>query len=110
MLRVARKGVVLSDNGNHPVGGLRLMLQRLGLLKPLCRLLLKREPRQTRKEMMSEGDGPTYVFSLDEVLPIIPQKFPRIQKLAFYGTHSFEFGSYWLPSLFARHIIAVCKS
>ena len=78
MVRVARKGVMISDN-NHIGGGsvlsryLKFAAKGIGLMKPLIWL-------QTGGKMfrVSEGDGIFYTFTAFDCVPVLKKKFPFI--------------------------------
>lgn len=82
MLRVARRGVMISDSNKFAQGskGLRLikaLVDRLGLWKPFIWL-------QTRGKMAkwSEGDGLFYSYSVFDNLDQVRARFPEIDLAA----------------------------
>jgi ubiquinone/menaquinone biosynthesis C-methylase UbiE len=90
MVRVARKGVMISDN-NHIGGGsslsrhLKFASKSLGLMKPLIWL-------QTGGKMfrVSEGDGVFYTFTAFDCVPVIKKKFSFIQVMNTTPTTGFN--------------------
>ena len=107
MLRVSRLGIIVSDEGNHFAGGVKSALISLGIFEPLYRILFRRPPRQARRQLYSDGDGPTFVFSVEEVIPQIRKVFPRIKTLTFYRIRSFQTCAFWYPRLFARQVVVI---
>ena len=102
MVRVTKKAIIVSDEANRISGGVKQLLVAMGLFDPVYRLIFRREPRTHRRQIMSEGDGPTFLFSIEEIIPILKQNFSGFRCLAFYRVGSHQFASYRLPRLFAR--------
>lgn len=78
MLRLARKGVMISDSNKFGQGSPRMRLvkgavRRLGLWRTMIRV-------QTRGKMSkwSEGDGVYYSYSVFDNLEQVRAKFPRV--------------------------------
>lgn len=78
MVRVARKGVMISDSNNVGQGNsysrtIKFLLKRLGLWPAMVWL-------QTGGKMFkqSEGDGVYYSFSAFDCIPVLRKKFPAI--------------------------------
>jgi ubiquinone/menaquinone biosynthesis C-methylase UbiE len=105
LLRVARVGVVISDEGNHFSGGCKALLVRTGLFEPVYRLIFRRPPRTRRRQMNSDTDGPTFLFSIEEVTPLVLARFPNSRCLTFYSFGNKQVCSYYFPRLFARHAV-----
>ena len=105
LIRVSRRGIVVSDDGNGLWGGMKQILIRLGMFEPVYRAVFRREPRKHRRMGVSETDGPTYVFSAEEIIPILRPRFRHFRCLTFYRMWNFQVRSYWLPRLFARHCV-----
>jgi len=103
VLRVARLGVVMSDEGNHLSGGIKAILRQLGVFEPVYRAIFRRAPRERRRQSVSETDGPTFLFSIEEVIPLVRARFPHFKCLAFYRAGKWQVCSYRLPRLFARY-------
>lgn len=102
MVRVTKKAIIVSDEANRVSGGIKQLLVAMGLFDPIYRLMFRREPRTHRRQVMSEGDGPTFIFSIEEIIPTLKQNFSEFRCLAFYRVGSHQFASYRLPRLFAR--------
>jgi ubiquinone/menaquinone biosynthesis C-methylase UbiE len=109
MLRVTRKAIVVSDEANHLHGGIKQVLIKLGVFNPIYRLIFRRPPRTTRRLITSDGDGPTFDFSIEEILPSIKTTFPEVKCLMFYGLPGRQIRGFWLPRLFARQGIIVAQ-
>jgi ubiquinone/menaquinone biosynthesis C-methylase UbiE len=107
MLRVSRFGIVVSDEGNHLHGGIKSVLVSMGIFDPVYRMLFKRPPRQSRRQLNSDRDGPTFVFSVDEIIPQIREVFPVINTLAFFRIGFFQTCAFWYPRLFARQVVVI---
>jgi len=107
MIRVTKKAMIVSDEGNHLAGGIKLILLRLGLFKPVYWMLFRRPPRTTRRAVDSEQDGPAFVFSIEEIIPTLKVHFPRFRCLTFYRFGSAQICSYRFPRLFAKQGIVV---
>lgn len=110
MIRVTRHGIVISDEGNHLHGGVKTILQSLGIFQIVYRLIFRRPPRTTRKATISAEDGPAYDFSINEVLPLIYSHFPNVRSFQFYRWRNFQLASPRLPLLFARNVVLVAES
>lgn len=104
-LRVAKLGVVISDEGNHITGGIKSLLIRLGLFEPVYRCIFGRPPRTTRRQGESDGDGPAFAFSIEEIIPQVKARFPHFQSLTFYRVGGRQLCSYRFPRLFARQAV-----
>lgn len=102
MMRVAKHAVVISDEANRLSGGIKSMLVRSGLFEPIYRILFRREPRQHRRQVNSDGDGPTFAFSIEEVIPLLKSRFSDFKCLTFYRVGRWQICSYSFPRLFAR--------
>jgi ubiquinone/menaquinone biosynthesis C-methylase UbiE len=109
MLRVSKLGIVVSDEGNHLSGGLKSILVSMGIFEPIYRMLFKRPPRKSRRAISSDGDGPTFIFSVEEVIPQITEVFPVMKALAFFRVGRFQTCSYWYPRLFARQVVVIAS-
>jgi ubiquinone/menaquinone biosynthesis C-methylase UbiE len=109
MLRVSKFGIVVSDEGNHLSGGIKSLLLSMGIFEPVYRIIFKRPPRQTRRQLTSEGDGPTFVFSVEEVIPQIKKVFPVIKTLTFYRVGGFQSCAFWYPRWFARQVVVIAS-
>lgn len=107
MLRISKKGVIVSDEGNHFSGGIKSILLSFGLFEPVYRVLFRRPPRKARRRTNSEGDGPAFVFSVEEVIPQIREKFPVIKTLTFYKFFGSQTCAFWYPRLFAKQVIVI---
>jgi len=105
MVRVSRRAIVISDGANHFHGGIKKILVKLGLFEPIYRLIFRRPPRQSRRQVVSEGDGPTFVFSVDEVIPLLRENFEDLRCCSFYRVGKFGTWSYKLPRLFAESAV-----
>jgi ubiquinone/menaquinone biosynthesis C-methylase UbiE len=102
MLRVARLGVVISDELNHLPNGIKSLLVRLGVFEPVYRIIFRRPLRNFRRQGNSADDGPAFWFSLEEIIPMVQMHFPRFKCLTFYRAGRFQVCSYHFPRLFAR--------
>jgi ubiquinone/menaquinone biosynthesis C-methylase UbiE len=107
MIRVSRMGILISDEGNHLSGGIKSLLISLGIFNPLYRLIFRREPRQSRRMCDSDSDGPTFVFSVEEIIPAVRNEFPKLKTLTFYRAGKFQTCSFHYPRLFARQCIVI---
>lgn len=110
MLRVSRKGIVVSDELNRLSGGLKQILISAGIFAPVYRLLFRREPRQHRRMSTSDEDGPTYVFTAEEIIPLLKSEFDDFKCLTFYSFGHKQICSYHLPRLFAKHGVISVKT
>jgi ubiquinone/menaquinone biosynthesis C-methylase UbiE len=108
MIRVTRCLIVVSDSGNSFHGGIRTILMKLGIFTPVYRLLFRREPKTIRRQQVSEGDGPTFDFSIEEIVPDLAKQSSKMKFLTFYGKADNEFCSPHFPRLFANHVVATC--
>jgi ubiquinone/menaquinone biosynthesis C-methylase UbiE len=109
MIRVSRLGVVISDEGNHLLGGVKSLLISMGIFEPIYRLFFRRPPRQTRRQGNSDGDGPTFAFSVEEIIPEIKENFPALRTLTFFRFGRFQTCSFWYPRLFARQVVVIAS-
>jgi ubiquinone/menaquinone biosynthesis C-methylase UbiE len=107
MIRVSRHAIVVSDEGNHIPGGIKAALKKLGLFDFVYRAIFRRPPRTNRRLVFSEGDGPTFVFSIEEVLPAIRARFAEVKTFQFYRVGRFQVMSSYLPHLVARQVVAI---
>ena len=103
MIRVTKKAIIVSDAGNQLSGGIKQLLVALGLFEPIYRVIFRRKPREHRRQGMSSTDGPTFVFSVEEIIPTLRKSFSEFRCLTFYRIGSIQFASYRLPRLFAKH-------
>jgi ubiquinone/menaquinone biosynthesis C-methylase UbiE len=110
MIRVTRHAVVISDEGNHLHGGVKTILQKLGIFRLIYRLIFRRPPRTTRRATISAEDGPAYDFSTNEVLPLIRSHFRAVRTYQFYRWRNFQLVSSRLPLLFARNVVVIAHS
>ena len=110
MIRVTRYALVISDEGNHLHGGLKVILQKLGIFNVAYRLVFRRPPRTTRRGSVSEGDGPAFAFSIEEVAPLIVANFPAIKRHQWYRLGQRRFVSRYLPRLFARNVVLIAET
>ena len=101
MIRVSRRAIVISDEGNHLPGGIKRLLIKLGIFGLVYRVIFRRPPRQTRKQITSDGDGPTFIFSVEEVIPQLRAHFKHFKCLTGYRVGKTEVRSYRLPRQFA---------
>jgi hypothetical protein len=109
MIRVTRRAIIVSDEGNHLHGGVKEILTKLGVFDPLYRLLFRRPPRTTRRVILSDGDGPTFDFSIEEIMPMIRESFPEVKCLTFYRLPGRQVCGFWLPRLFARQVVIIAQ-
>ena len=107
MIRITRKAIIVSDEGNHLAGGIKQVLLRLGIFKPVYWMLFRRPPRVQRREVNSDEDGPAFIFSIEEIIPTLQLHFPRFRCLTFYRLGSSQICSYHFPRLFAKQGIVV---
>jgi len=107
MLRVTRYAVVVSDSGNNFHGGVRQILKRLGVFKPVYQMVFRRPPRTLRRRIDSEGDGPTFDFSIEEIAPMIAAVFPKVKRYQFYRLGGTRFFSRFYPKIFARQVVLI---
>jgi ubiquinone/menaquinone biosynthesis C-methylase UbiE len=107
MLRVSKRGIIVSDEGNHFSGGIKSALVSMRIFEPVYRMLFKRPPRQSRRQFASDGDGPTFVFSVEEVIPQLREKFPLIRTLTFYRIGKIQTCAFWYPRLFAKQVVVI---
>jgi len=106
MLRVARLGVVISDQANGLCGGSKALLVRMGIFEPVYRLIFRRPPRTHRRQGDSDTDGPAFMFSIDEVIPPVTARFPNSKCLTFYRFgNKLQVCSYYFPRLFASQAV-----
>jgi ubiquinone/menaquinone biosynthesis C-methylase UbiE len=108
-IRVSRKAIVISDEGNHFYGGMKQTLIRMGIFEPVYRAIFRRPPRTTRRMYVSLTDGPTYVFSMEEVIPSLRKHFADFRTLTFYTIAGRQFCSSRFPRIFARHVVVTAK-
>lgn len=109
MIRVTRRAIVISDEGNHWHRGLKTILQKLKIFSLVYRFIFRRAPRITRRTTMSAQDGPAYDFSTNEILPIIKRNFNDVRTYQFYRFHNFNVVSRWFPLLFARNVVVIAE-
>ena len=110
MMRVAKNAIVVSDEANGLSGGIKSILVRLGLFAPIYRLLFRRPPRQHRRQLNSDGDGPTFVFSIEEIIPQLKSRFSNFKCLTFYRIGPWQICSYHFPRIFAQQgVITVSR-
>ena len=102
MIRVTRKAIIISDEANHFSGGIKRLLIQVGLFNPLYQIIFRRKPRTHRRQITRDGDGPTFVFSIEEIIPILRQNFSEFRCLTFYRFGSHQFASYKFPRIFAK--------
>jgi ubiquinone/menaquinone biosynthesis C-methylase UbiE len=108
MIRVTRRVMIVSDCGNRLHGGVRSALIKAGVFRPVYRSIFKREPKTERRQLKSDGDGPTFDFSIEEVIPVLKKASREMKFLIFYGTDKRQFASRYFPRLFAKHVVATC--
>lgn len=109
MIRVTTKAIVVSDEANHLSGGVKQVLLKLGLFELVYRLLFRRPPRTFRRQTDSAQDGPTFIFSIEEIIPTLKRHFPRFRCLTFYKFGHYQICSYRFPRLFAKQGIIVAS-
>ena len=110
MIRVTRRAIVVSDAANQLHGGVKAILIKLGIFNPVYRLIFHRPPRTTRRLIKSsEGDGPTFDFTIEEIMPGIKACFQEVRCLTFYLLPGRQICAWWLPRLFARQGIIVAQ-
>lgn len=109
MLRISRLGIVVSDEGNRLFGGVKSVLKSMGIFDPLYRMIFRRPPRESRREFFSDGDGPTFVFSVEEIIPQIKAVFPAMKTLTFYRWGKIQTCAFWYPRLFAKQVVVVAR-
>lgn len=102
LLRVARYGIVISDAANTLSGGIKALLTRAGIFEPVYRAIFRRAPRTARRRSESDSDGPTFYFSIEEIIPLVKAHFPEFKCLTFYRLGGRDFCSYRFSRLFAR--------
>lgn len=107
LIRVCRKGIIVSDEANHFPGGIKELLLKTGLFKPVYWMLFRRRPRTERRATLSDDDGPAFVFSMEEVIPDLRSHFRKFRCLTFYRFGTRQICSYRLPRLFARQAVVV---
>lgn len=110
LIRVARRAVVVSDEANHFHGGVRQSLITLSLFKPIYRLIFRREPRLTTRGVTSAGDGPSFDFTMEEIVPTLRDRFETVKVTPFYRIGKRQFKGQWLPRLFASQAVAVAAA
>ncbi|MFV1995713.1 MAG: class I SAM-dependent methyltransferase [Verrucomicrobiales bacterium] len=109
MTRVSRKGIVISDEGNHLTGGFKALLTALGVFDPVYRVVFRRAPREGRRMTVSDGDGPTFVFSVEEIIPQLREAFSVMKCLTFYRVGRFQSCSFRYPRLFAKQVVVIAR-
>jgi ubiquinone/menaquinone biosynthesis C-methylase UbiE len=107
LIRVSRKGIIVSDEANHFAGGVKRLLLKMGLFKPVYWVLFRRPPRTQRRATLSEDDGPAFTFSMEEVIPTLRAHFRNFRCLTFYRIGTRQICSHRLPRLFARQAVVV---
>jgi SAM-dependent methyltransferase len=110
MIRVTRNAIVISDEANGLCGGIKQVLIGLGIFDPVYRLLFRRPPRSHRRMGLSDRDGPTYAFSIEEIIPMLKSQFQGFKCLTFYRVGTRQICSYKLPRLFARQGVLTVKT
>ena len=110
MIRVSRQVVVVSDEANHLHGAIRSMLMRTGLFSPVYRLIFRREPKLKRRSMDSEGDGPTFDFTIEEIIPALKARLPVFQSMSFIRIGKSQFRVPWWPRMFATQAVVVAAT
>src|ERR1051326_283710 len=110
MVRVTNKAIIVSDEANHLSGGLKHILTKLRLFKPVYRLLFRRPPRTYRRQQTSDTDGPTFDFSIEEIMPNLKSAFARFRCLTFYQVGPYQICSYNFPRLLAKQGVVVVNS
>lgn len=110
MIRVTRHAIIISDEGNHLHLGIKTILQKLGLFELVYRLAFRRPPRTERRAVNSSEDGPAYIFSTNEILPLITSRFHACQTYQFYRLGDFQVASRYFPRLFARNLVVIAES
>jgi SAM-dependent methyltransferase len=106
MIRVAKRAIIISDEANHLGGGIKQLLIRMRLFRFAC-WVLRRSPRSSRRTVSSDGDGPTFVFSVEEIIPTLRSHFSQFRCLTFYKVGSWQICSYKFPRLFAKQCVVV---
>jgi SAM-dependent methyltransferase len=101
MIRVTRNAIIVSDELNRLAGGVKQVLVHLGMFDFLYTTIFRRPPRRRKRSSISDTDGPTYVFSCEEVIPLLKQHFRDFRCLTFYRFGKLLFYSYKFPRLFA---------
>src|SRR5262249_10872558 len=81
----------------------------LGIFTPVYRLLFRRQPKLVRRSSDSDNDGPTFEFSIDEVIPALKARFGSVRCLSFYKVGRLQLRGVWLPRLFARQGVVVAQ-
>lgn len=109
MIRVSRRAIIVSDEGNHLWGGLKEILIRLGIFEPVYRAIFRREPRRHRNMCETGLDGPAYTFSVEEIIPTLRSRFKQFKCLTFYRLRNPRICSYRLPRLFARNCVITVR-
>jgi len=110
MIRVSRVGIVVSDEANHLHGAIRNILIGLGVFDPVYRFIFRREPKTKRRAMESEGDGPTFDFTVEEVIPTLRQHFQEFQSTSFIRVGDRQFRLPWYPRFFATQAVIVANT
>ncbi len=109
MVRVTRHAIVISDEANHLHGGVRQLLMACGIFEPIYRLLFRRPPRTARRGVNSDGDGPGFDFTIEELVPALKTQFASFKSTAFYRIGRLNVRATWLPRLFATQAVVVVE-
>ena len=59
-------------------------LMALGIFEPSYRFLFRRAPRTVRRGITSDGDGPGFAFTIEEIMPALKTQFATVKSSAFY--------------------------
>jgi len=106
-IRVTRHAIIISDEANHLHGMVRSVLKRLGIFRPVYRAIFRREPRTERRLIVTEGDGPTFDFTIEEIVPILEQHFRKLRSRSFVRIGHRQFQLAWLPRFFATQAVVI---
>lgn len=109
MLRVTRKAVIISDEANHMHRGVKSVLVKLGIFDVVYRIIFRKPRRPGRRLITSDSDGPTFDFSVEEIMPSVQASFAQIKCLTFYRFFGVQICAYWFPRLFARQCVIIAQ-
>jgi len=105
MIRVTRHAIVVSDEANHLHGSVRAILKGLGIFDPVYRLIFRREPRTTRRAIETDGDGPTFDFTIEEIVPLLREHFTELHSTSFVRIGKTQLRPPLWPRFFATQAV-----
>jgi len=105
MVRVTRHAIVVSDEANHLHGAVRAILKKSGFFDPVYRLIFKREPRTTRRAIETDGDGPTFDFTIEEIVPLLQANYSTLKSTSFVRIGKTQWRLPWWPRFFATQAV-----